>query len=84
MLEDIPMPFDEENVEGAKFRVGDCVRIVIKENEKRRDFLMAENKKYVIIGVNEVDEESIEYRLRGFPWLLWEEELEAVTSDTTC
>lgn len=35
----------------------------------------AENK-FIVLSSNVIDEETIEYQLKGYPWLVYEEELE--------
>ena len=64
---DFAKPFSEmhnENVDGAKFKIGDRVKV------------KASGFSSIINGVNCIDVNEYEYSIRGYPYLYYEDELE--------
>ena len=55
------------------FKVGDRVKIITN----KFDWLNLQPD-YEIIGINIVDEDEVEMALKGFPFLVWKEEIEKV------
>jgi hypothetical protein len=56
----------DQDLPGAKFKIGQKVYFVSDEDKIT----------YVIAGVNFADEDLYEYALYGYPYLVWEKELQ--------
>jgi len=64
-------PIDHnENISDAKFKIGQVVRY--RGHVHKRRF----GNSFTIIGVNQLSENEFEYSLKGFPYLVFQEELE--------
>lgn len=63
-------PLHDKDVEGAKFKIGDEVKIKSDSHIPRM--------RGIITGVNCMDEDLYEYSLEGFVYLYYENELEKI------
>ena len=77
---DFPPEFDwamyedlHKDETGGKFKAGDTVRYI-------GDRLGYKGWEFVVLAVNIVDENSTEYLLDLFPYLVWETEIEEICS----
>ena len=57
----------------GKFKVGQSVKYIGEV------FPLCSGETFTVLASNVQDEESTEYLLEGFPYLVWEEELEEVS-----
>ena len=67
---DLFAPLHNKDVEGAKFKISDEVKIKFDTHVPRL--------RGIITGVNCVDENVYEYSLKGFTFLYYENELEEI------
>lgn len=67
----------------GKFKEGEIVKYIgpkskLDPNDWRRQYI---GKTFEVRASNVVDDEETEYLLAGFPYLVWEEEIEEIIND---
>jgi len=77
--------FHKDNLSVAKYRIGEEVVY----NPLETPFPAFRGKKFIVTGLSWADMDNkgrpiIEYSLNGFPYLVWEDELEKIQDATYC
>lgn len=63
-----------------KFKIGEVVKYIGNEYMVNPELIALKGKEFEVRAVNRQDEDSVEYLLGGFPYLVYEEELEKINN----